>query len=194
MIVYSIQTDKANKKIFVMPPMNNKNRVGDIDDFDTGIKKSGNWVPPSVEWFDDDGRDLNKYKDPDISYISVPSSLIVSPYTQELIAHAVKDVAELLPIPFNNEAWYLLNVHNIIDAVDKENCKYNIRRNGEIGRMLKVAFFAEKIPHAKLFTVPEKRSTYYFAEHHPDNSENNFKHIVEKNNLFGIEFVKVWEG
>ncbi|MCF6256951.1 MAG: hypothetical protein L3K25_11760 [Gammaproteobacteria bacterium] len=193
MIVYSIQADRANKKIFVMPPVGSKNRVGDIDDFNTGVKKSDNWIPPSIEWFDGDGRDLNKYKDPDISYISVPSRLIVSPHTQKLIAPAVNDAAELLPIPFNGEIWYLLNVHNVIDAIDKENCKYNIRKNGEIGRMLKIAFFPGKTPHATLFTVPEKRSTYYFAEHHPDDSENNFKNIVEKNNLFGIEFKKAWE-
>ncbi len=123
----------------------------------------------------------------------MPSSLIVNPNTQELIAPVVNDVAELLPIPFNNETWYLLNVHNIIDALDKENCKYKIRKNGEVGRMLEIAFFANRIPHAKLFMVPEKRSTYYFAEHHSDDSETDFKNIVEKNNLFGIEFVKTWE-
>ena len=52
-----------------MPPVNSKNRVGDIEDFDTGVKKTGSWMPPSIEWFDDDGRNLDKYKDPDISYI-----------------------------------------------------------------------------------------------------------------------------
>jgi len=142
---------------------------------------------------DDDGRNLDKYKDPDISYIGGPSSLIVSPHTQKLIASAVNDAAELLPIPFNGEIWHLLNVFNIINALDKKNSRYKIRNNGEIGRLLKPAFLPDKIPHAKLFTIPEKRSLYYFAEHYPDDSENNFKNIIEKNNIFGIEFKKVWE-
>jgi len=176
-----------------MPPVGSQNRVGDIDDFDTGIKKTDNWMSPSVEWFDDDGRNLSKYKNPDISYISVPSRLIVSPHVRELIASTINDVAELLPVSFGTKIWYLLNVYNIIDVIDKANCKYKIRKNGEVGRMLEIAFFANKIPHAKLFTIPEKRSMIYFAEHYPDDSENNVKNIIEKNNFFGIKFVKVWE-
>jgi len=190
MVVYAIHPNRTNEKTFVMCRGNDLEK---IDAFNTGKKKTDEWNPPAIEWFDDDSRNLDKYKDPDISYIGSPSSLIVSPHAKKLITLTVNDVAKLLPIPFNNETWYLLNVFNIINALNKANCKYKIRKNGEVGRMLDIAFFANKIPHAKLFMVPEKRSTFYFAEHHPDDSENNFKNIIEQNKLFGIEFVKVWE-
>lgn len=193
MIVYTINPGDDIKKTFVMPPVGSKNRVGDIDDFDTGVKKVNNWTPPSIEWFNDDGRNLDKYKDPDISYISLPSSLIVSPHTQELIAPAVNDVAELLPIPFNDETWYLLNVFNQVKALDKESSRYKIYRSGRTGWLIKAAFLADKLPHGKLFMIPENPTRIYFAEHHLDDSEDNFKNIVERNNLFGIEFIKVWE-
>jgi len=169
------------------------NELEKIDVFDTGREKVGDWNPPGIEWFDDDGRDLGKYKDPDISYISMASSLILNSHAKELTAPAVNDVAELLPIPFNNEYWYLLNIYNVISVLDKQNCEYDIRKNGQIGRLKKLSFLPDKVPHAKLFKIPERRSRIYFAEHQPDNSDNNFKNIVEKNKLFGIEFIKVWE-
>jgi len=190
MIVYALAIDADSKKIFVMPPL--KNRVGDIDDFDTGIKKADCWMAPSVEWYDESDSNIEKYKKPDISLISHPGSLILSPYASDIVKPAISGVAELLPVSFNAEIWSLLNVYNVVNAVDKENCQYKIRKNGKIGRLKKLAFLSEKIPHAKLFKVPENPASNYFAEHHQDDSENNFKKIIEKNNLFGIKFVKVW--
>lgn len=192
MIVYAIIPDSGNIKRFVMPPIGNKNRAGDIGDFDTGVKKSDNWVPLSIEWFSDNVSNLGEYKDPDISYI-FPGSFILSPRTRDLVGLAISDVVELLPLLFNNETWYLLNVFNKVDAMDKANSRYKIYRSGKVGWLITPAFFANKIPHNKLFKIPEDPATIYFAEHHPDDSEDNFKNIVEKNNLFGIKFVKVWE-
>jgi len=190
MIVYTLHSDKANKKIFVM---SNDYKLKKISDFDTGKKKADNWNPPGIRWFNDDGRNLDKYKDPDISYISDSSSLIVNPRMHDLIALVVNDVTELLPIPFNREIWYLLNVFNQVKALDKANSRYKIYSTGEIGWLIKPAFLADKTPHNKLFKIPENPARIYFAEHHPDDNENNFKNIIEKNNLFGIKFVKVFE-
>jgi len=191
MIVYTIHPDRANKKTFVMC---RGNKLENIDAFDTGKKKTGGWNPPDIEWFDDDGRNLAKYKDPDISYISSDiSSLTVNSHTRDLIAPAVTDVAELLPIPFDNETWYLLNVFNQVKALDKANSQYKIYSTGKVGILIKPAFLADKVPHNKLFKIPENPARVYFAEYQPDDSENNFKHIIEKNKLFGVEFVKVWE-
>ncbi|MCF6254869.1 MAG: hypothetical protein L3J98_06110 [Gammaproteobacteria bacterium] len=178
------------EKTFVMPDEYELQR---IRDFNTGEKKSGNWNPPSIEWFNDGRRNLDRYKDPDISYISGPSNLIVNPHTYELIASAVSDVAELLPLSFDDKVWYLLNVFNQVDALDKENSRYKIYSTGEVGWLIKPAFFPKKVPHNKLFKIPEDPAKIYFAEHHPDDSKNNFKNIVEKNNLFGIEFFSIWE-
>ncbi len=191
MIVYALHPDKKMEKIFVMPPVGH--RVGDIEDFDTGVKKIDNWVPLSIEWYNDGRRNLDRYKDPDISYISGPSNLIVSPRTYELIVSAVSDVAELLPLSFDDETWYLLNVFNQVNALDKENSRYKIYSTGEVGWLIKPAFSPRKVPHNKLFKIPEDPAKIYFAEHYLDDSKNNFKNIIEKNNLFGIEFFNIWE-
>ncbi len=172
--------------------MTDNYKLQKIRDFDTGEKKAGNWNPPGIEWFDGGGRNLEKYKDPDISYISHRGSLIISPRTHDLIDSMVNDVAELLPLPFNDETWYLLNVFNQVDALDKENSRYKIYSTGKVGWLIKPAFFAEKLPRNKLFKTPLYPAIYY-SEDHSDNNKNNFKKIVEENNLFGIKFVKVWE-
>ncbi|VAW60641.1 hypothetical protein MNBD_GAMMA11-360 [hydrothermal vent metagenome] len=190
MIVYALHPDSANKKIFVMP---DEYKLQKISDFDTGKKKEDNWNPPGISWFNDDGRNIDKYKDPDISYISHPGSLIISPRTHDLIAPVVNDVAELLPVSFDNETWYLLNVFNQVSALDKANSQYKIYRSGKVGWLTKVAFLADKVPHNKLFKIPENPARIYFAEHHEDNDESSIKNIIEKNNLFGIKFVKVFE-
>ncbi len=190
MIVYTLHSDKANKKIFVM---SDNDKLEKISDFDTGKKKSDNWNPPVIMWFNDDGRNIDRYKNPDISYINDSSSLIISQYTHDLITSAVSDVAELLPLPFNEETWYLLNVFNQVKALDKENSLYKIYSTGEVGWLTKPAFLIDKTPYNKLFKIPENPGRIYFAEQHQNDDENNIKNIIEKNNLFGIKFVKVFE-
>ncbi len=43
-----------------------------------GDKKINGWNPPAIRWFDDDGRKLDRYPDPDITYIQ-PGSFIIGP-------------------------------------------------------------------------------------------------------------------
>ena len=198
MVVYGIELDHTNQKIFVYQEdisalLAGKSEI-DFKAFDCyGEKKADNWNPPAIEWFKDDGRNLDRYKDPDISYISMSGSLIVSPHTAKLLQPAVNDVAELLPIPVDGETWYFLNVFNQIDAMDKANSKYKIYRDGSVGYLQKAGFFPDKVPHAKLFTVAEDPAMIYYAEHHPDGNPNTFKNILEKNKLFGIVLEKIQE-
>lgn len=156
-------------------------------------KKAAHWNPPAIEWYNDDGRNLDKYKDPDIAQ-SPAYTYILGPRAAELLRPAVSDVAELLPIPFQGETWYFMNVFNQIDAVDKTKSRYKIYRSGKLGPVEKIVFYPAKIPHAKLFTIPESPARLLYAEHHPDPNPNTFKNIVEQNKLFGIVIEKMWEG
>ena len=200
MIVYVVSLDyEANKKTFVttLDPLDHisgkvKSR---IDQFDcNGQKKAANWNPPAIEWDDDDGLNLERYKDPDITD-NPARSFILGPRAAELLRPVISDVAELLPIPFQGETWYFMNVFNQVNALDKANCRYRIYHDGTVSPswIEKIAFSPEKIPHAKLFTIPESRASLYYAEHHPDDNPNTFKNVVEKNKLLGIRFGKVWE-
>jgi len=156
----------------------------------TGQKKAHDWHPPAIRWHDDEGRKKNKYRYPDIASIFL--SWALSPTTAELLRPVISDVAELLPLPFNDETWYFMNVFNRIDAVDKANSSYKVYSSGRIGPVEKIVFSPDKVPHAKLFTIPETPSIYY-AEHYPDDNPNTFKNVVEQNKLFGIELKKIRE-
>jgi hypothetical protein len=198
MKIFSLEIDLAIKHVFVYCEDNSvllagKSKIDRNTFLCLGEKKSDTWAPSEIEWFKDDGRNLEKYKEPDISYIFMRSSLIASPDTADLIRPAIENEVELLPIPFNNKTWYFLNVFNHIDALDKVNSLYKIYRSGKIGPLTKPAFFPEKIPHAKLFMIPEDPTTIYYAEHHPDSDPGTFKNILEQNRLFGINLEKQQE-
>lgn len=197
MTVYGVYFDNKNKKRFVttLNPLDHMAGKAEsrVDEFDCTVeKKAGRWNPPAIEWYKDDGRKLDKYKDPDISYI-FSGSYILAPRAADLLRPAISDVAELLPIPFQGETWYFMNVFNQVNAMDKENSRYKTYSTGERGWLEKPAFFADKVPHAKLFIMPEAPGRLYYAEHHPDDNPSTFKNIVEQNKLFGIVIEKVWE-
>ena len=201
MIIYELDTDEASQKRFVGTEdmslvLTGKNKHNFLDLFGCrGDKKADRWPdpPPGIRWFDDDGRNLNKYKDPDISYVTV-GGYVLSPRAAELLRPIISDVAELLPLPFQGETWYFMNVFNHIDVVDKANSRYKIYSNGKTGYLIRPGFFADKVPHAKLFTTPYTSPAIYYAEHRPDDNPNTFKNVIERNKLFGIKFHKVWEG
>jgi len=195
MIMYYVGPDDTNKKLFVttLNPLDHiSGKVKScIDEFDVTVeKKTGHWNPPAIKWSDDDGLNLDRYKDPDISNI-FPGSYILSPKAAELLRPVVSDVAELLPIPFQGETWYFMNVFNQVNAMDKEHSRYAILSSGKKGWLEKLAFLADKVPHAKLFTIYEAPGRIYYAEHHPDDNPNTFKNVVEKNKLFGIQLGKM---
>lgn len=199
MIVYGVFPDRANKKIFVYGEELCALTMAGIsspipeDIFDCQPrKKAADWHATDIRWYDDDGRNINRYKDPDIAKIG-PGSYFLGPRAAELLRPVISDVAELLPVPFQGETWYFMNVFNQIDAVDTANSRYMVYSTGEVSPIVeKIAFFPDKVPHAKLFTRPGTLGVYY-AEHYPDDNPNTFKGVVEKNKLFGIRFGKVWE-
>jgi hypothetical protein len=164
------------------------------DIFDCTVqKKAPTWHPPAIRWHNDDGPNKNKYRDPDFARI-LHVGWGLNPTTAERLRPVINDVAELLPLPFNGETWYFMNVFNQInDALDRTHSTYKIYRSGEVGYLLKPSFFADKVPHAKLFTMREAAPSIYYAEHYPDDNPNTFKNVVEKNKLFGLRLVKIWE-
>jgi hypothetical protein len=200
MIVYRVIPDRANKKVFVYEEdLWALTQAGKTSAFPEDIfesqprQKAADWHPPGIRWYDDDGRNIQRYKDPDITQIDLLSYLL-GPRAAELLRPVISDVAELLPVPFQGETWYFMNVFHRADALDKANSHYMVYSTGEVSRALeKPAFFADKVPHAKLFMLTGVRGRVYYAEHHPDDNPNTFKGAVEKNKLFGIRFGKVWE-
>jgi len=200
MMVYVLLPFKLNDiKTLVLQEDNavllaGKSKYNTLDLFgNDGNKKADRWNPPPIRWHDDEGRKKNKYRYPDIAYIF--GSWALSPTTAELLRPVISDVAELLPLPFNDEIWYYMNVYNRINALDKANTRYRVYSTGEVSPswIEKIAFLSDKVPHTKLFTMPETVNNIYYAEHYPDDNPNTFKNVIEKNKLFGIELKKIRE-
>lgn len=201
MIVYGVYSDDhANEKalkqfVTTLDPLDHLSGKAEsrADVFDYSVeKKADHWNPPALRWYNDDGRNLEKYKDPDIAQ-SPAYTYILGPRAAQLLRPVVSDVAELLPISFQGQTWYFMNVFNQIDALDKARSRYHIYYDGTVSPIvIKPVFLPEKLPHAKLFTRPCSPQLYY-AERHPDPNPDTFKNVVEQNKLFGIVIEKMWE-
>ncbi len=198
MIIYGLYIGVTEEKTFVYCEPNSvllagKSKIDRNTFLCRGNKKVDNWNPPLIEWFKDDGRDLSKFRDPDIAYIFGSSSFLINPKRIELLRPTIENEAELLPVPFNGGNWYFMNVFNHINALDKAKSRYKIYSSGKVGPLQKAIFLPEKLPHAKLFMIPERPSRIYYAEHYPDDNPNTFKNVLESNNLYGIALDPVQE-
>jgi hypothetical protein len=104
MIVYCVYSDDTNKKMFVYAEdmailLAGKSTIPQGIFYCTGEKKAADWHSPALEWFDGDGLNLDRYKDPDFAQ-NPAYSYILGPRAAELLRPVISDVAELLPIPF----------------------------------------------------------------------------------------------
>jgi hypothetical protein len=149
-----------------------------------GEPKADAWKPPAVEWITEPpigSRRTEAYFVPDIAYLG--GSLALNPKATGIIRTHFADEAELLPITVGDEPWTILNVINLQDILDTANCRYKIRSDGTIGRMLKMALDKSKITNAKLFRVAGKPSRIFTSD-----VAGSFKSMVEDHALKGLLF------
>lgn len=152
--------------------------------------KIDTWTSLSLSWIiGADTQLVNKdtydqdHAIPDIAYWS-PGCLVLNPKSTEIIKPNLMNEAEFLPVTVEGEkGWMILNVVNSQDILDKANCRYRIRSNGKVGRMIKAAFFKDKITNGKLFKVAGRKIQIYTTD-----IQESFKEIVESHHLTGLKF------
>lgn len=92
---------------------------------------------------------------------------------------------EPLPLITVEGKYYALNILNIIDALDKENSQISYNKvTGRVSRVFKHVFNTDKIKDQLIFKVPETKGLEVYVS-------EEFKKIVEKNNLKGLDFSNV---
>jgi hypothetical protein len=73
---------------------------------------------------------------------------------------------------------------NMQDVLDKANCRYHIHSDRTVGRrIIRAAFFKDKINNGKLFKVTGRKIKMYTSD-----AQGSFKEIVESHGLTGLEF------
>jgi hypothetical protein len=100
---------------------------------------------------------------------------------------------ELFPVTVEGEkgTFYVYNCTNCLNVVDPENSVWETL--GEFKLLGKPAFFGERFGEESLFKIPQNgASNIYCLERSGEADDGEFKAIVEKHGLTGLEFELVW--
>ena len=115
------------------------------------------------------------------------SSVVVNEKCFNVISSHLQGNVQILPAQSESQRLYVLNVTTIIDCLDRKNSKLKLfQSSGRIMRVEEYAFHRELLDNVFIFKIPEELHT------HPYVTED-FKKLIEQNNIKGFKFVPVWE-
>lgn len=116
------------------------------------------------------------------------SAVVINEKCYRLIKPYIKDSVQVLQAKSKSEQLYVLNVTRVIDCLDKDNAVLKFfPSSGRIMKVEKYAFYKDMLKGAFIFKIPEEVYT------HPYVTEE-FKTIIEQNDIKGFKFIPVWKG
>lgn len=128
------------------------------------------------------------YGQGDVQSFLTGAGIILNKTARSTLADVLRpDEVELLPLPFENEMFWLVNVINVIDCLDTERSVFS-------GGSLVPDYLAFH-PHlvkCTLFKLPQQTLGIYVPEYTGD-PKTEFKAAVEHAGLKGIKFDLLWE-
>jgi len=99
----------------------------------------------------------------------------------------IRENVEILPLKFEEGKYFAVNIITVLDAIDYEKSKYKTFSDKKrIMVFEKYAFIEEKVANIPIFKIVDKPIKSRFVS-------DEFKRIVEKNNLRGFKFILVWD-
>lgn len=144
-----------------------------------GKELLNNWVSPKVKLYR-----TKKYPLGDIVSLTT-----LNPAINVNVIEILKDIfcnnVELLPIVFD-EQYYLMNVINLLDALDEEKSEFKRYSSGKIMYCTKYVFREDIIRNIHIFKIPQFPKTDILVT-------EGFVKLVQDNNLKGFEFEELWD-
>ncbi len=137
------------------------------------------WVPFEVKC-----ARSKKYSVGDFSSIT-PIHFTLNNKAKEIFGNDLLNSVELLPISYS-EPHYLINVINVIDALDMEKSEFKRYDDGRIMFCTKYVFKEEVIGNNIVFKIPQFSSAHIFVT-------EEFVKQVEENDLKGFVFEELWD-
>ena len=136
------------------------------------------WIPPSIKAYH------RKRKIADASGFSSGAPLF-NEKAVEVLKEFLDEKTELLLSYFDNSKYYVVNVVNVIDALDYEKSEFRRFSNGEIMDCIKYYFKPQIAESQHIFKIPLGNSINIFVS-------DEFKKRVEEAKLKGFIFAEVW--
>lgn len=143
-----------------------------------GNSVSSNWKEPVIEAY------YKKRKIADISDFSYGAPLF-NEKAVIILEEFLKANAELLPAYYEGNKYYVVNVINVIDALDYEKSEFERFETGAVMYCNKYSFKSEVVINQHLFKIPICNKIDIFVS-------DQFKRRVEESKLKGLIFVEVW--
>lgn len=178
MKIWRLENDLDNYDYLVLENESDWEMINDTYEFN-GKRISGIWNPIEVVAYVD-----TKIGD---SLYLFPGGPIFSERAVEVLKEFLEDRAEILPIKYNKGSFYVINITNVIQAVDIDKSKVvRFPSSGRIMKFESIAFFKEKLDNQPIFKISELPRTQVFVS-------DSFRESVINNNLTGFKFTEVWE-
>lgn len=110
---------------------------------------------------------------------------IISRRAAQVFSANLNGKIQLLPIIHDQHDYVIVNVINVIEALDYRNAEIKRLSSGAIQDIVKYSFNEQLLRDELLFKIPEYPETKIFVT-------GKFKEIIELNNLIGFRFDLVW--
>lgn len=153
--------------------------VEEIQSFD-GRSHLNQWTPVRVERMEPEkGLDLG-----DAPGFTFP---VFSRRALECLESLISKNVEVLPLDFDENEYFGINVITVLDAIDYDKSIYRTYRDGKrIMAFQKYVFLPEIVRDTPIFKISDEKTRYAFVS-------DIFRETVIKFNLSGFKFELVWD-
>lgn len=173
-------TNTSNKYFSLILKEQSKESFEFLKDKFKGESIQDEWKPLEVEIY----KKSKKFSDSPIFWDAI-GSFILSNKAYNDLKMFLEQKTEVLPLIHPQYSYYIVNNLNVIDCLDKEKTVFTTLSNGKIVDVENYVFRPEVLENQHIFKIKELKSTSTYVS-------DKFKEEVEKNNLKGFLFQKVW--
>jgi len=149
-----------------------------VEQFD-GRSLANTWNPIELKLIEEEPR----LRSDAPYFVGVP---VFSARAVELLEPLIHDCAEILPMKFAREDYFIINVTAILDCINMEQAEVVRFRSGRIMKFNKYAFIPEAIAGRNIFKLIEMPKQTIFV------SDTFREKVLGAGELTGFKFNEVW--
>lgn len=177
MTIFEIRLDGNNFQ-YLLPADPERARSGDLT-FDCN-RWGDTWDPPEVYVGNPKAKRGNFFN------FLKGDPYICDQRAHDALEHLLYPFAELLPLPFEGETLYVINVLTCLNILDE---KHTIPTEGW---PKKYVFYPERMQQASIFKIPRTSRGQVLTVHRYMDEIYDFKYQVERAELQGLIFRPLW--
>lgn len=142
----------------------------------SGESKAQNWQAPKLQWLSDE---FTNSDDKVGDFLGFSGVIAVSKKAKNILEGLLDSQAEFLPVigPDGIDEWFLLNVTNVVDCLDRSKSKYKIYSSGRVGPCTH-GFINEPDESVKIYQVKGYQPRIFISD--------SVKRVIESEALTGV--------